>query len=487
MPLVSAPIVGFAPDRPPTTPGVLVDCSHVVPTAFGMGPAPGAQVPSGVPALAAACRGAALAQRIDGTRRVLAGTGTRLYELVSGSWSDLSRAGLYSGGSDSRWIFTQFGNAAIATNDTEVIQASTTGAFADIATAPKARIVFTVGDFVMALDTNDGTYGDGADRWWCSGIFDHTTWTPSLSTQANTGRLLYGGGPIVSGAAFGRQAVAYKERAMFLGTYVGGSATWQWDQIPGDQGAIGPEAVCDANGLHFFVGQDNFWVFDGVRATPVGDQDVRTWFFTNSNPTFRYRTIVQYERQNNRVWVFFPSAAGNGSCDRALVFHMIKRAWGRSDQAVQAAFTFIAPGITIQNLNTLSATIQGLPEVGFNSQFWLAGGRSLAVVDGSNQPRTLDGAPMASTLRTSVTGDYQRASTANEVRPGWITQPTSATCEGIVFDNIGGASRSGGAASLYDGAFHLRQSGRWHQFNLSMSGAYEFDRLGFDLVAGGRR
>ena len=486
--LPAVPIIGFAPDKPATTPGVLVDCANVVPTSFGVGPAPGAQLPGNVPALAAACRGAALVQRIDGTRRIFAGTATRLYELVSGAWTAISRAGIYSGGADSRWVFAQFGNVTVAANDTEVLQASTgTGSFADIATAPRARVVFAVGDFVMALNTNDGNYGDQGDRWWCSGIFDHSTWTPSLSTQANTGRLVSGGGEIVAGAALGRQAVAYKERAMFLGTYVGGAATWQWDPIPGEQGAIGPEAVADANGVHFFVGQDNFWVYDGVRAQPIGDTDVRQWFFANSSPSFRYRTIVQYERQNNRVWVFFPSAGGAGTCDRALVFHMVKRAWGRCDLAVQAVFQFVAPGVTINNLSTLSATINALPQVSFNSQFWLAGGRSLAIVDGSNQPRTLDGAPSASSMRTWLTGDYQRASTLSEVRPGWLRQPTSATCEGVAYDNVGGTARTSSTAGVYDGAFHVRQSARWHQFNLSFSGDYEMDSMSLDVTAGGRR
>ena len=150
------PLQGFSPDMESPTPGVIVDCSQFIPYETGMEAAPSLETLSGVPALADPCLGSVVATRLDGTRRVLAGTDDALYELLAGVWTDVSRASPYTGGPDTRWSFTQFGNTTIAANRANVIQSSVTGDFADIAGAPSAEIVFSVGSFVMALNVNDG-------------------------------------------------------------------------------------------------------------------------------------------------------------------------------------------------------------------------------------------------------------------------------------------------------------------------------------------
>lgn len=482
-------LMGLAPDAPPTTPGVMTAATNLVPTEDGFAAAPSAVAPTGVGALIAPCRGGAVVGLINGTRRIFAGTAARLYELSGTSWVDVSRAGAYTGGADSRWSFAQFGNVTIAANDAQVIQASNgSGSFADIATAPIARIVFTVGDFVMALNTSDGTYGDQGDRWWCSGIFNHATWTPSLSTQANTGRLVQGGGDLLAGLALGKQAVAYKAKAMFLGTYVGGEAVWQWEPVPGEQGVIGPDAVCDANGVHVFVGEDNLWLYDGVRPQPFGTDEIRQWFFDNSSPAFRFRTVVRYERQNNRVWLFFPGlSTTDGTPDTTLVYHLKTGRWGRADRSIQAALDFIQAGLTYDTLGTVAATMDALPNIPFDSQFWLQGGRSLAVFDTSNQIRTYTGASAGCSFTTGDIGDDQAISYLSEARIRFLQSPSFATVTGQTYRNTGGPAVTGGASSLFDGAFHLRQSGRWHRLTFNLTGPCAFTGFGAQVKAAGRR
>ena len=104
------PIAGFSPDADPTTPGVLTECTNIVPHPSGFKGAPSA-VSVGANALAAECRGAVVATKLDGSRRIFAGTQTKLYELNGTSWTDRSAGGGSStGSSESRWSFCQFGD-----------------------------------------------------------------------------------------------------------------------------------------------------------------------------------------------------------------------------------------------------------------------------------------------------------------------------------------------------------------------------------------
>src|SRR5689334_936794 len=377
------PILGFLPDSDPTIPGVLSDCNNLIPSEKGMIGAPSPAVAVvGLAALASAARGAAVLIDTGGIRRNFAGTQTKLYELTGSTWTDRSKVGNYTGSTDNRWSFAQFGNVAIASNYTEAIQFSASGAFADITGAPKARFIVAAKDFVIAFATNDGTFGDQPDRWWCSAFQDYSSWTPSVSTQATTGRLVGVTGGLTAAATLVAYVVAYKERGMYLGQYVGAPIVWQWDQVPGEVGCVGPEAVVDVGGAHIFVGTDNIWLYDGTRANPIATNQVRQWFYDDGSATYRYRTIVYYDRQTARVWIFYPGASSsNGTPDRAIVYNLVSKKWGKAHRSVECVFQFITPGITWDTLNTVGATWDTLPTSSWDSQTWQAAGRSLGFFD----------------------------------------------------------------------------------------------------------
>ena len=480
------PLIGWAPDADPTAPGVIADCSNLIPSERGMVAAPTATAPAGVGVLAADARGAAVTTSTTGTRRVLVGTQTRLYELSGTTYTDVTRAaGVYVGAADNRWSFAQFGNATVATNDTDAMQASTSGVFADISGAPKARVVCAAANFVIAFNTSDGTYGDQSDRWWCSAINDHTSWTPSVTTQATTGRLIGDGGEITAAARLGQQVVAYKARSMFLGTYVGAPVVWQWDQVPGELGCVGPEAVVDIGGAHIFVGDDNIWLYDGTRPVPIAEGVVRRWFFDNSSATYRFRTIVSMDRQSNRVWIFFPSSgSGTGNPDRAIVYHLAKKTWGRADNAVQCALAYVGSGTTFDGANV---TFNSAPAVSMDSPYWLAGGRVAAAITSGRQLVTLTGTVGASTLTTGDIGDDEQVTMLRRARLRFTDDPTSANAQGFRRQGAGAALVAAASASRNDTGFDLRQSGRWHRVTFTMSGDYEVTGMAVDITAAGRR
>ncbi len=483
-------LIGFVPDMDSTSPGVLTDCTQLIPTEKGMASAPSAVGVSGLGALPAECRGAAVLTNTSGTRRTFAGTQTKIYELASGTWADVS-GGTYTGSTENRWCFAQFGNAAIATNDTENIQASTAGTFADIATAPKARIVVAAKDFVIAFNTNDGsgsaTFGDSPDRWWNSGFQDHTDWTPSITTQCNTGRLIGSGGEIVAAAPFGANVVAYKPRQMFLGQYVGSPVVWQWDAIPGEQGCVGPEAVVDIGSAHIFVGEDNIWMYDGTRPAPISQNSVRQWFYSDLSATYKYRTIVSFDRNNGRVWIFYPSTVSTGKPDSALVFHIARAKWGRANRTIEAAMNFVTPGVSWDTLNTIAATWDTLPDIPWDSQSWQASGRALAIFDTSHNLKTLSGGAENSGMITGDFGDDLGVSTVVGVVLRFLSEPTTSTVTGQTKTGAGASAIAAGSGSLEDAKFDLFQTGRWHRFSFLFTGNTEVTGIDVGTVKAGKR
>ena len=220
------PLVGFSPDSDPTAPGVITECWHVIPYESGLKSA-ATPVSVGMPALAADTRGGVITRDLAGNRRLIVGTTTSLYDGGATTWTDVSRATAYVLGVDDRWSFIQFGNSTLAATPIAVIQRSTGGVFADL-TAPRARVLEQSLGFILAFGTNEATYGDSPDRWWCSAYYDETNWTPAVSTQCTTGRLVSASGPITAARRFGDDVIAYKTRGIFIGRYQGPPVVWQF-------------------------------------------------------------------------------------------------------------------------------------------------------------------------------------------------------------------------------------------------------------------
>jgi hypothetical protein len=478
------PLIGFAPDADPTTPGIFTDCAHVIPYEAGFAGAP-TPVAVNAPALSSEARGAAVATKLDGTRRIFAGTQTGLFELVSGAWTS---RGTYTGSTESRWSFAQFGDTTIASNLADAMQSSSTGSFAAIATAPKAKVVVSANNnFVLAFNTNDGTYGASPDRWWCCAQNNQTDWTPNVSTQATTGRLIGVEGAIQAAKPLGDYVVAYKQRGVFLGQYAGPPVVWQWALVPGGEcGAVGPEAVCDIGGAHFIVGDDNFWLFDGTRPIPIGTGVVRKWFLDNSNPLYRYKTQASYDKQRGIVRVAFPSTAST-ALDSGLIYHVGTKRWGVDDVAIQAQINFITPSLTIDGLASYGATIDTLPNIPLDSQYWLSGGQVGAFFNTANRLVALTGATADSSFTTGDLGDDDAVAMLERFRVRFLSRPTTATATGFYKMNEGDPLTAGPTNAINDGKFDLRQSGRFHRVRVDMTGDHRMSAYQGRPISAGQR
>lgn len=467
------PLLGYTPDIDPSTPGAMVEVTNMVPSVKGMKGAPSG-IDGGYVPLAATVVGFAVTRILDGSRRIFAGTATKLYELSGGAVTDRSRVGNYTLGPDTRWAFSQFGDITLAAATGHVLQASSPGNnFADVAAAPKAKYVDTSQGFVMLAGTNDATFGDSPDRWWCSAFQDYTDWTPSITTQSASGRLIDSPGPIRGLKALGPYFVAYKDRAIFLATYVGGDTIWQWTQIPGEVGTDNNEAIVNTGYAHFFLGNDDFYIFDGTRCVSIG-APIREWFFANLNKRTKYRVIGAYDRTQGNVWWHFVSASNDTtSLDVAVVYNVRTQKWGRVSLNVEYVAEYFNTGVTYDGLGAIYATYDALPTtISYDSPYWNGELPIIAYFDTSHDLKLLIGTSVSSSFISGKHGDDEQLTTVTAVRPRFEHSPdtTTMTCQhsrnGVDWTN-------GSTSSLNDYKYDCLRSDRWHRFGFAFTGDVE--------------
>lgn len=482
------PLLGFSPDVEPTTPGAMLEVQGLIPYEAGIRSAP-APVSAGMSALAAACYGSSVVRSLSGSSRFFAGTSSNLYEASGTTWSSVGSG--YTLGTDDLWSFAGFGNDVLASNGSTVIQRSTGSSFSAVSGAPKAKLLVASNGFVMALATNDGTYGDSPDRWWCSALYDATNWTPSTANQCATGRLIGGSGPINAAVRFGDDIVVYKSRAMFLMTYVGGDVVWQSTQVGFDVGCVGPEAAVDTSIGHIFVGSDNIYHFDGTRPVAIATGVVRQWWQNNSSAEYRYKTKLLWDRDNSLVWIFFPSASSAGSCDDCIVFHVGTKQWGRVSMTVESVVNYVSPPFTYDGGHALIVpgvtTYDDLPSIQFDSPFWLSQKTTPAIFSTSHVVQTMSGTPGDWSFMTGDAGSETTWSYLTALRMRFAVLPSVLSCQPITKETSGSSAVYGSAVSFDGSKFPLRQTSRFHAGVISGSGLAKFSQIEPQMIEAGTR
>jgi hypothetical protein len=467
------PIIGFAPDSDPVTPGVLTDCSNVVPFDAGMMGAPVA-ADLGLTALAAECRGAALLTDLAGTRKLWAGTSAAaaspaLYQQSGSGWTDRSRGAGYTLGADDRWSFAQFGNDALAASPSCKVQRSTGAAFADVASAPQAKIIVVAKDFAVALNTSVTT-----DTWYCSAYLDASDWTLSVSNQCVTGRLVSTPGALTAGLRFGDDVIAYKERSVYVGRYVGAPDVWRWDVVSNDVGCVGQEAVADTSYGHIFVGIDGVYLYNGTATIqPLSNGVLARWMRTDMSATYRYRTKVLWDKTNGLVWIYYPSAASSGACDRCVVYHPLTKRWGVAHATVEAVANYASAAITFDGGSTFLGTYDGGPTIPYDSPIWFGGEVGAAVFNTSHKVCTLSGGSVSSYFVTGDLGEDRGDTHCDMLAMRYSQLPTTSSATGYTRDEGGGSLVTQETSTQADGKHDMRQTARWHRFRVDQTGPWK--------------
>lgn len=485
----SVSLIGYGPDIDPRTPGVLTSCTAMVPSLKGMKGAPSAQDVS-LPALAAACQGAVVLRQLDNTTRFIAGTATKLYEAGASSWTDRTRAsgGDYNLGSDVRWTFAQYGDVSLAASKGDTLQASTSGAFADISGAPKASIVETFENFVLICDTNEATYGDSPNRWWVAARGGHTDWTPAIATQCATGVLTSTPGKIRAARRFGQSCVIYKERGMYVMNYVGQPNIIDVQEVPGNVGAPSHAAVVvvgtPEDPRHIFMGFDDFYTFDGSRPIPIGTP-LKETVFNELNKSYTHVCMALHDAINSRIYFFYPTASSVNP-DKCVVYQYKTGKWGRDDRSVEAVAEYITQGLAWDDLGSSFSTWHDLPNLSYDSSFWTAGFPVPAIFNTSHRIQTLDGVTGATAFTTGDYGSDEIVILLSRVQPAYLTRPTSGTMTHYHKMSLGDSYTTGTTITMdSQGRFDLMSSARWHRMTFDFTGAVEIPAIRAELAFSG--
>lgn len=454
----------FAPDATDIAPEILTAVSGI-PTMRGYAspPTAGSALAS---ALGGAPNGGAIVMDSTGAARILVAANGHIYEFGSGAWSDRGTL------ATSKSWFTAFGSDTYLFNISSKPYKITGSSTPTAVTGPKAQAGDAAGYFLMVGNTDDGStglstsFGAQPGRWWCSAYADGTSWAPSVTTQCATGLLSDSAGGIVGIRALGDKFAVYKAGALYLATYIGPPEVFAFQRISDRIGSVNQAGIVKVDGVHYFIGSENIWRFDGNGPPqPIGD-GIREWFFASLDRPNNSLIQGRHDPYNRLVYWHYPGAGGS-TINKVLVYHYPTGRFGAFDLTVTQVF------------NTEGGQLFATTSDGTAKQL------SMVYTDASYVIKSLSAAGTALTMTTNWYGDENQVSLCHRVKPKFRTAFTTGALVHSTSMFIGDTPVVGSSQSMSNGRYDILMSGRYHRDAHTYTGDGEIELNNGLLIAEG--
>ena len=142
---------------------------------------------------------------------------------------------------------------------------------------------------------------------------DYTEWTPSATTTA--GEFRFTDGTEIRGAVRSRNNInIWTDSALYLMQYVGPPFTFSQRQVGSNCGIISTHAAVDYNGISYWMGENDFFAFDGQ--VKVLDCTFRTYLFENFNMAASDKVYAGVNSEFREIVWLWPS---NASADTGVI------------------------------------------------------------------------------------------------------------------------------------------------------------------------
>jgi len=473
----------WIPDADDITPGVIIDLDGMISTIKGYkgNPSP---VSPGIEALSAECKGIQLLQILNGSNVLFAGTKTKLYMSGALTWTEVTRvSGVYTGSDTYNWRFSEFGNVSFAVNRTDKCQKynhATDSDFSDLTAMPICSVAEAVGQFVMIANyVNPSGSVDTPDGWACSAISDYTDWTPSVDTQCVYGRLFDTPGPITGLKRLADYAIYYKRRSMYLARYVGSGNIWEFSLVSDTVGAVSNESISKVDAKHYFLGEDDFYSYDGATLQSIGGQ-IREWF--NEQVNYKSRTLAKamHDRVNGIVYWFYPTSY-SATLNAFVAYNYRVGKWGKGMMDVEFASEYVTGSKKYSEIQTLYPNYNNFDGLVYYDLGTPEEVPKAAIVDTTHKLKTLSGVPGNSFIVPNIFGSEEQKTLISRVRNRYIDSPDTAFMTNYYSDQSGSDFTQDITTTEEDGKFDVLRSARWHRGKFEFTGQVEIS--GIDIQA----
>jgi hypothetical protein len=310
-----------------------------------------------------------------------------------------------------------------------------TSALTEVTTVPAN---FSVTGGVVTLPPYTFAFGnDGYAAW--SVPNDPADFTSSGAGNAYiTGQKIVKAMPLRGGPGNSPSGLFWSADSLIRGTYVGGTAVFQFDTISAQSSILSANSVIEYDGIFYWIGTDRFLSFNGVVREIENNLNLN-FFFDNLNYPQRQKVFAYKVPRFGEIWWCFPFG-DSIEPNHAVIYNVREGTWydtelpngGRGAGLFPAVFSKpLLSGVEPQEAEAVSAAIVAAGTgYAVGNTLTVAGG--LGQLDTELTVTTINGSGGITGISISNAGQYTEIPT----NPASVTGGAgSAATFNLVFDN----------------------------------------------------
>ena len=297
---------------------------------------------------------------------------------------------------------------------------------------------FSVTGGVVTLPPYTFAFGnDGYAAW--SVPNDPADFTSSGAGNAYiTGQKIVKAMPLRGGPGNSPSGLFWSADSLIRGTYVGGTAVFQFDTISAQSSILSAASVIEYDGIFYWIGTDRFLSFNGVVREVENNMNIN-FFFDNLNYAQRQKVFAYKVPRFGEIWWCFPFG-DSIEPNHAVIYNVRENTWydtelpngGRGAGLFPAVFSKpLLSGVAPQEAEAVSAAVvAGGTGYAVGNTLTVVGG--LGQIDTELTVSTVGGGGVITGVTISNAGQYAEIPT----NPVSVTGGAgSAATFNLTFDN----------------------------------------------------
>ena len=197
-----------------------------------------------------------------------------------------------------------------------------TGVLTQVTTVPSN---FSVTGGVVSLPPYTFAFGnDGYAAWSVPNKPNDFTGSGAGNAYI-TGQKVVKGMPLRGGPGNSPSGLFWSADSLIRGTYIGGTAVFQFDTISTQSSILAANSVIEYDGIFYWIGTDRFLMFNGVVREVENNLNIN-FFFDNLNYSQRQKVFAYKVPRFGEIWWCFPFG-DSIEPNHAVIFNVRENTW----------------------------------------------------------------------------------------------------------------------------------------------------------------